>query len=143
MDHAHSAHGHGQAAVATAPKDMSHGQQHPLGIYFKIWILLFVLSACSYMVDYLGFQGFARWTLIITFMWLKAGFIVAIFMHMRWERPALILAILVPPLLLAVLVGLMHIESDYTFWTRIIFFGPETPTLTEHGVEAAAGAVAH
>ena len=26
--------------------------QHPLGVYFKIWILLFVLSAMSYAVDY-------------------------------------------------------------------------------------------
>jgi len=32
-------------------------------------------------------------------------------------------AILVPPLLLGVLVTLMSIESNYTFWTRIIFFG--------------------
>ena len=121
MEHGHSAH-----APATAPKDLSHGQQHPLGVYFKIWILLFFLSACSYMVDFFGFEGFARWTLILIFMWLKAGFIVAIFMHMRWERPALILAILAPPLLLGVLVWLMSIESDYTFWTRIIFFGLKT-----------------
>ena len=141
MEHGHSAHAHGHghaSAAAAAPAVLDHGQQHPLGVYFKIWILLFVLSACSYMVDYFGFQGFARWTLILIFMWLKAGFIVAIFMHMRWERPALILAILVPPLILAVLVGLMHIEADYTFWTRIIFFGPETPTLTtvEHAPAA-------
>ena len=26
----------------------TEGQQHPLGIYFQIWILLFVLSAASY-----------------------------------------------------------------------------------------------
>ena len=39
-----------------------------------------------------------RWTLILLFMFLKAGFIVAIFMHMNWERLALKLAILVPPL---------------------------------------------
>ena len=32
------------------------------------------------------------------FMLLKAGFIVAIFMHMAWERLALKFAILVPPL---------------------------------------------
>jgi len=36
---------------------------------------------------------------------------------------ALIYAILIPPLLLAVLVGLMSIEADYTFWTRVLFFG--------------------
>ena len=34
------------------------GQQHPLGVYFKIWGLLFVLSVASYMVDYFHFQGY-------------------------------------------------------------------------------------
>ena len=63
-----------------------------------------------------------RWVLILTFMMLKAGLIVAIFMHMAWERMALIYAILVPPLALGTLVWLMLIESDYTFWTRILFF---------------------
>jgi len=38
----------------------SEGQQHPLGIYFKIWTLLFVLSAFSYMVDYFQFEGYLR-----------------------------------------------------------------------------------
>ena len=27
------------------------GQQHPIAIYLWIWVLLFVLSAFSYMVD--------------------------------------------------------------------------------------------
>ena len=56
----------------------SDGQQHPLGIYFWIWGLLFVISFFSYMVDYLQFHGMLRWSLIIIFMFLKAGFIVAI-----------------------------------------------------------------
>ena len=107
-------------AGANAP---AQGQQHPLGIYFAIWGLLFVLSTFSYLVDYFHFVGFTRWALILTFMWLKAGLIVAVFMHMRWERLALMYAILIPPLLLAVLVGLMSIEADYTFWTRVLFFG--------------------
>jgi len=94
------------------------GQQHPISLYLKIWGLLFVLSAMSYMVDYLHFQGYLRWGLIITFMLLKAGFIVAIFMHMAWERLALKLAILVPPLCLLILIGFMAIEGDYTFLTR-------------------------
>ena len=98
------------------------GQQHPLGIYFKVWGLLFVLSGLSYSVDYFHVQGFVRWALIITFMLLKAGLIVAIFMHMAWERLALIYAILVPPIALGTLVYLMSIESNYTFWTRILFF---------------------
>ena len=76
-------------------------QQHPLGIYLGVWLLLFVLSGFSYAVDYFQLQGLLRWSLIVLFMLLKAGFIVGIFMHMAWERLALISAILVPPLVLA------------------------------------------
>ena len=103
---------------------MAHaeGQQHPIKIYLWIWLLLFVLSAFSYMVDYLHIQGYLRWTLIIIFMFLKAGLIVSVFMHMAWERLALVYAILVPPLCLLVLVGLMASEADYTFLTRLAFF---------------------
>jgi cytochrome c oxidase subunit IV len=100
-------------------------QQHPVALYFKIWILLFVLSTCSYLVDYLDFQGYLRWTLIIIFMLLKAGFIVAIFMHMMWERMALMCAILLPPLALGVLIGMMAIEGNTTFLIRSIVFGQE------------------
>ena len=127
MEHA-AAHAHPEPTLEpeASKHDVTVGQQHPLGIYFKIWLLLFFLSACSYMVDYLQFRGFERWFLILLFMFLKAGFIVAIFMHMRWERLALMLAILIPPLLLAVLVGLMSMEADYTYWTRLVFFGINT-----------------
>jgi cytochrome c oxidase subunit IV len=100
------------------------GTQHPISVYLWIWLLLFVLSTFSYLVDYFHVQGMLRWTLIIVFMFLKAGFIVAIFMHMKWERLALKLAILVPPLCLLVLIGLMAIEGDYTFLTRTISFKP-------------------
>ncbi|MDW3681516.1 cytochrome C oxidase subunit IV family protein [Cupriavidus sp. CV2] len=99
-----------------------HGQQHPIGLYLKIWALLFVLSTLSYLVDYFHFEGYLRWTLILLFMLMKAGLIVAVFMHMAWERLALICAILIPPLCLLVLVGLMAAEADYTFLLRGVFF---------------------
>jgi len=98
------------------------GQQHPIGLYLKIWGLLFVLSAMSYLVDYFHVQGYLRWGLILVFMLLKAGLIVAVFMHMAWERLALVYAILLPPLCLLVLVGLMAAEADHTFLTRLLFF---------------------
>ena len=98
------------------------GQQHPISIYFWIWGLLFVLSALSYAVDYMAFQGYLRWSLILIFMMLKAGLIVAVFMHMMWERLALIYAILIPPLVILVLILLMALEGDYTFITRALFF---------------------
>lgn len=100
----------------------AEGQQHPIRIYLWIWGLLFLFSAFSYMVDYFQLQGVLRWTLILTFMFLKAGFIVAIFMHVAWERLALKLLILVPPLALLVLIVLMAIEGDYTFLTRLASF---------------------
>jgi len=100
----------------------AEGQQHPLGVYFKIWAWLFVLSACSYAVDYYHLEGALRWSLILIFMMLKAGLIVAVFMHMMWERLALLYAIIVPPLLVVVFCIIMAFESDYTFATRNIFF---------------------
>ena len=118
------AHAEGEHHPATAAAVVSHdvGQQHPLGIYFKIWGLLFVLSTASYLVDYFHFQGYLRWTLIVTFMLLKAGLIVAVFMHMLWERLAMVYAILAPTLLLMVLLGIGALEADYTFLTRGVFF---------------------
>ena len=99
----------------------AEGQQHPLSVYFWIWGLLFLFSAFSYATDFLP-HGALRWALILIFMFLKAGFIVAIFMHMAWERAALIWAILGPPLLLLVLIGLMAVEGDYTFIERAEHF---------------------
>lgn len=115
---------HPTAAAHAQGAHHAEGQQHPIRIYLWIWGLLFVLSAFSYMVDYFQLQGYLRWTLIIVFMLLKAGFIVAIFMHMAWERLALKFAILTPPLALLVLIGLMAIEGDYTFLTRLASFVP-------------------
>lgn len=100
----------------------AEGQQHPIGIYLWVWGLLFVLSVFSYMVDYLGFQGYLRWTLIILFMIAKAGLIVAVFMHMVWERMAIMCAILIPPGVLLFLMGLMAMEANYTFLTRLQYF---------------------
>ena len=102
--------------------ELDEGQQHPISLYLKIWVLLFVLSALSYLVDYMQFQGAVRWTLILIFMALKAGFIIAIFMHIMWERMALITAILIPPLCLLMLIALMAMESNYTFFSRLTFF---------------------
>jgi cytochrome c oxidase subunit IV len=131
---AHATGHHGQhAAAATVSHDK--GQQHPLGVYFKIWGLLFVLSVASYLVDYFHVQGFLRWSLIIIFMLLKAGLIVAVFMHMLWERLALVYVIVVPPLLLLVLLAIGALEAGYTFVTRGEFLeGPakEAPAKTPH-----------
>jgi cytochrome c oxidase subunit IV len=91
-----------------------------------VWAWLFVLSTCSYLVDYFGFHGYLRWSLILLFMVLKAGLIVAVFMHMAWERLALTYAILLPPVLVLVFVTIMVFESDYTHLIRVISFAALT-----------------
>jgi cytochrome c oxidase subunit IV len=103
---------------------MAHaeGQQHPISTYLWIWAALFVFSFFSYMVDYLAFEGMLRWTLILLFMFIKAGLIIAIFMHMAWERLALIYAICLPPVLVLIFVALMSFESNYTFASRGVYF---------------------
>ena len=98
------------------------GQEHPISTYLWVWLLLFVLSACSYYVDYAGFQGFTRWSLVLLFMFLKAYFICAVFMHMVWERMALVLALFIPTFAIIVFVGIMGFESDYTQLGRKVFF---------------------
>jgi len=102
------------------------GQQHPIKLYLVVWGWLFVLSTCSYLVDYFGLHGYLRWSLILLFMVLKAGLIVAVFMHMAWERLALAYAILLPPVLVLVFVAIMVFESDYTHLLRVMFFMPTT-----------------
>jgi cytochrome c oxidase subunit 4 len=100
----------------------AEGQQHPLGIYIKIWVLLFVLSGFSYAVDYFQVQGAWRWTLVLLFMFLKSGYIMAVFMHMKWERMSLVLAILFPVFALLVFIGIMTFESNWTHLTREVYF---------------------
>jgi cytochrome c oxidase subunit IV len=120
QQHLLHAHGHQESSTGTH----AEGQQHPIKLYLVVWAWLFVLSACSYLVDYFGAHGYLRWTLILLFMVLKAGLIVAVFMHMAWERLALAYAILLPPVFVLVFVAIMVFESDYTHLIRIMSFVP-------------------
>lgn len=114
-------HAPAHGAVATAAVH-AKGQQHPIRLYLVVWGWLFVLSTCSYLVDYFGLHGYLRWSLILLFMVLKAGLIVAVFMHMAWERLALAYAILLPPITVLVFVAIMVLESEYTHLLRVLFF---------------------
>ena len=104
-------HGHGEV------------QFHPIGVYLRVWALLFVLSALSYLVDIFEVQVVLKRFLITAFALLKAGLIVAIFMHMKFERLSLVYAILLPPLLLLALVGFLTAEGEYVSWLRQAIFG--------------------
>ena len=120
------------------------GQQHPLKIYYVMWVALFVLSGVSYWTDFWD-DGPLRTGAILTLMMLKAGGIVWIFMHMGWERLALKLAILGPPVAILVLIWLMALEGIYVEETRLENFGESTfvPTEVHHGGEHAKEEEAH
>ena len=119
MTHA-SSHTIPSAPTGNTPHDQ--GQQHPIRLYLVVWGWLFVLSTLSYLVDYFQLQGYLRWTLILLFMMLKAGLIVAVFMHMAWERLSLIYALLLPLAAVLVFLGIMTFEASYTLLTRTSFF---------------------
>ena len=107
--HQPSLHTHAHDAVIAGAAH-AKGQQHPIKLYLVVWGWLFVLSTCSYLVDYFGLHGYLRWSLILLFMVLKAGLIVAVFMHMAWERLALAYAILLPPVAVLIFVAMMVFE---------------------------------
>ena len=115
--------GHAHDAAATGGVHAEVHQEHPIKLYMVVWAWLFILSTCSYLVDFFGLQGYLRWSLILIFMILKAGLIVAVFMHMAWERLALAYAIILPPILVLVFTTMMVFEADYTLFTRLAFFG--------------------
>ena len=51
------------------------GQQHPLKIYWIMWVSLFVLSGMSYATDFMN-DGALRHFLIVLFMFMKAGVVL-------------------------------------------------------------------
>ena len=98
------------------------GSTHNIGIYLLILGLLFVLSFFSYLVDWYQFQGLLRWSLILFFMFLKAGLIMAFFMHLYWERYTLVNVLLWPMTAIVCFVALMVAEGKYTLFSRLFYF---------------------
>jgi cytochrome c oxidase subunit IV len=88
-----------------------------MATYVKVWGLLFVLAAASYAVGYFQVQS-------------QAGLIVAVLMHLVWERLALMYAILVPPVLLLTFIGIGALDGLYTLDIRNVFFGPAAAPAT-------------
>ena len=103
-------------------KKSDQSSTHKIGIYLWIWGLLFVLSFFSYLVDWYQFQGLLRWSLIFFFMILKAGLIMAFFMHLYWERYALVNVLLWPMTAIDCFVALMVAECKYTLFSRLFYF---------------------
>jgi cytochrome c oxidase subunit IV len=55
-------------------------------------------------------------------MLVKAGLIMAIFMHLYWERWAIVNVLLWPMTAIGVFIAIMAAESYYTFFSRMFYF---------------------
>ncbi|MCS7177472.1 MAG: cytochrome C oxidase subunit IV family protein [Candidatus Kapabacteria bacterium] len=90
-----------------------HGEQPgavhaPIRTYLTVWGWLFVLSAIAYFVDVVHLVGWLKVILLSLLALMKAGLIMAFFMHLRFERLSLVYAIVAPIIFLVVmLVGLL------------------------------------
>jgi cytochrome c oxidase subunit IV len=97
-------------------------QSHPLKIYFWVWGWLFVLSTLSYLTDLSPLEGPSKWFFISLFMLMKAGLIMAVFMHLQWERLSLATVIIVFPGALVFAMVVFGFEGDYIVGVREQFF---------------------
>ena len=103
---------------------MSDQAEHsmPLRSYLVVWGWLFLLSVLSYGVDIAPLEGLAKWIPITVLMLLKAGLIMAVFMHMQWERLSLVTMILVLPGTLFFAMFVFGFEGAHILGMREQFF---------------------
>ncbi len=96
-------------ADVARPQGEQVGAVHaPIRTYLTVWGWLFVLSAIAYFVDIIHLTGWLKVVLLTVLALMKAGLIMAFFMHLRFERLTLVYAIVAPLILLvAMLVGLV------------------------------------
>jgi cytochrome c oxidase subunit 4 len=95
-----------------------HAQQPDIGVYFKVWGLLFVLAGTSYCIAYFGVGQPLKAILLLALALLQAGLIIAVLMHLVWERVIVAYLMFVPPLLLASFMAICFADGGYTHRTR-------------------------
>ena len=75
------------------------------------------------MVDWYQFQGLLKMVFNIDFYVFKSRFNNdAFFMHLFWERYAIVNVLLWPMTAIACFVGLMVAEGKYTLFSRLFYF---------------------
>ena len=88
-----------------ATHDEPHGGA-TTGLFLKVWIGLVVITFGEVYLAYLHFPAVAMLLILIGLSLVKAGLIMAYFMHLRYERLSLVL-LLIPALLFCI--GMMTV----------------------------------
>lgn len=89
----------------------------PIRMYLVVWGWLFVLSALAYFVDIAHLTGWLKTVLLSILALMKAGLIMAFFMHLRFERLSLVYAIVAPLILLIAMVAGL-VPDGVAVWLR-------------------------
>jgi cytochrome c oxidase subunit 4 len=76
-------------------------ETHSNRLYLMVWTGLLVLTIVEVILAYLQFPVLAMLTLLMGLSLLKAGLIMAYFMHLRFERLSLTLT-LIPALVICI-----------------------------------------
>ncbi|MCS7085612.1 MAG: cytochrome C oxidase subunit IV family protein [Bacteroidia bacterium] len=97
------------------------GQLHAHGTIFqRIWrpfIILFLVTALEFLVAFTLPKGGLKVAIFILMTLVKAFYIVAYFMHVKFERLNLAMAIVLPFLFIVYLIALLMLEGGHVFRT--------------------------
>ena len=66
---------------------------HGYRLYWSTWFFLLLLTLGMLLASFLSWPPWILLTLLLGAMLAKAGFIAGNFMHLRFERPALVLMV--------------------------------------------------
>ncbi len=82
---------------------MAEGTHVPIRKYLVVWLWLFILSALAYFIDVVHVPAPWKAILLVVVALMKAGMIMAVFMHLGYERLSLIYAVVAPLVFLLVM----------------------------------------
>jgi cytochrome c oxidase subunit 4 len=89
-----------------------HAHIVPYRIFLLVWVALLILTGVTVAVAQFHFGVLNVW-IALGIATLKAGLVVAIFMHMKYEQPLFKLALLSALAILAIFIGLTFFDVLY------------------------------
>ncbi len=96
----------------------AHSESHT-GLFIKVWVGLLVLTLVEIGLAYIQLAQVAMITLLMGLSLVKTGLIMAFFMHLKFDKPALSWLLCVPMVAcLLIMVGYFFPDSY-----RILEFG--------------------
>ena len=84
----------------------------PYRTFILVWIALLILKGVTVAVAQFHFGALNVWV-ALGIATLKAGLVVAVFMHMKYEQPLFKLALLAALAILAIFIGLTFFDVLY------------------------------